>query len=73
MKKYILTEEQITKALSNVGIKKGIGLKINEGDSFYYKSVIKEFDNEDDFEDWKDSLPEDQEVIGVIDINEDSN
>ena len=72
MKKYILTEEQITKALTSGGIKKGIGLKINEGDSFYYKSVIKEFDNEDDFEEWKDNLPEDQKVVGIIDIKNDT-
>jgi hypothetical protein len=70
MKTYILTEEQITKALTGSQIKKGIGLKINEGDSFYYKSVIKEFDNEDDFENWKEDLPEDQEIVGIIDINE---
>ena len=49
MKTYILTEEQINKALSKKGIKKGIGLKINEGNSFYYKSIIKEFEDENDF------------------------
>ena len=70
MKKYILTEEQIIKALAKPGIKKGIGLKINEGDSFYYKSIVKEFDNDTDFEEWQENLPKDQKVIGVIDIEE---
>lgn len=70
MKTYILTEEQINKALSKKGIKKGIGLKINEGDSFYYKSIIKEFDDENDFETWKDNLSKNKKIIGVINIDE---
>ncbi len=36
----------------------------------YIKSIIKEFDDEKDFETWKDSLSDNKKIIGVIDINE---
>jgi hypothetical protein len=68
MKTLVITEEQLDKIIYNNKIKKGIGLKINEGDSFYYKSIIKEFDNDTDFEEWQENLPKNQKVIGVIDI-----
>ena len=67
MKKYIITEEQLNKALT-VKVTKGIGLKIQDGDKEYYKSIIKTFDTDNDYKLWEDNLKENTTVIGVMDI-----
>jgi hypothetical protein len=41
-----------------------------KNEEFYYKSIIKEFNDEKDFETWKDRLSDNKKIIGVIDINE---
>jgi hypothetical protein len=67
MKKYIITEEQLNKALTSK-ITKGIGLKIQDGDNEYYKSIIKTFDSDEDYNDWENNLKEGTTVIGSVDI-----
>jgi len=67
MKKYIITEEQLNKALT-AKVTKGIGLKIQDGDGEYYKSIIKTFDTDDDYRKWEDNLKEGTSIIGVMDI-----
>jgi len=67
MKKYIITEEQLNKALT-AKVTKGIGLKIQDGDGEYYKSIIKTFDTDDDYRKWEDNLKEGTTIIGVMDI-----
>ena len=67
MKKYLITEEQLNKALT-AKVTKGIGLKIQDGDKEYYKSIIKTFDTDDDYKTWEDNLKEGTTIIGVMDI-----
>ena len=67
MKKYLITEEQLNKALT-AKVTKGIGLKIQDGDGEYYKSIIKTFDTDDDYRKWEDNLKEGTTIIGVMDI-----
>lgn len=67
MKKYIITEEQLNKALTSK-ITKGIGLKINDDTGEYYKSIIKTFDTDDDYRRWENNLKEGTTIIGVMDI-----
>jgi len=67
MKKYLITEEQLNKALT-AKVTKGIGLKIQDGDGEYYKSIIKTFDTDDDYRNWEDNLKEGTSIIGVMDI-----
>jgi hypothetical protein len=72
MKKYIITEEQMDLVLSQKEkpMKKGIGLKImGENDDYYYESKIKEFSDEEEFNKYKETLPENYKIIGVIDID----
>jgi len=69
MKKYIITEQQLNKALT-AKVTKGIGLKIQDGDNEYYKSIIKTFDTDDDYRKWEDNLKEGTTIIGSIDIDE---
>ena len=69
MKKYIITEQQLNKALTSK-VTKGIGLKIQDGDNEYYKSIIKTFDTDDDYRKWEDNLKEGTTIIGSIDIDE---
>jgi hypothetical protein len=69
MKKYLITEEQLNKTLS-AKVTKGIGLKIRDGNGEYYKSIIKTFDSDEDYNDWEDNLKEGTLVIGSIDIDE---
>ena len=69
MKKYIITEEQLNKALTSK-VTKGIGLKIQDGDNEYYKSIIKTFDSDEDYNDWENNLKEGTSIIGSIDIDE---
>lgn len=67
MKKYLITEKQLNKALT-AKVTKGIGLKIQDGDGEYYKSIIKTFDTDDDYRKWEDNLKEGTTIIGVMDI-----
>ena len=69
MKKYIITEQQLNKALTSK-VTKGIGLKIQDGDNEYYKSIIKTFDSDGDLKRWEENLKEGTTVIGMIDIEE---
>lgn len=69
MKKYLITEEQLNRALTSK-VTKGIGLKIQDGDGEYYKSIIKTFDTDDDLKRWENNLDEGTTVIGMIDIEE---
>ena len=69
MKKYLITEEQLNKALTSK-ITKGIGLKIQDGDNEYYKSIVKTFDSDGDLKRWEENLKEGTTVIGMIDIEE---
>ena len=72
MKNYILTERQIKEIVDQPMIKKGIALKISDDKGEYYKSVLKEFVDEEEYNDWKDNLDETMSVIGEIDIEEES-
>ena len=69
MKKYLITEQQLNKALTSK-ITKGIGLKIQDGDNEYYKSIVKTFDSDGDLKRWEENLKEGTTVIGMIDIEE---
>ena len=69
MKKYIITEQQLNKALTSK-VTKGIGLKIQDGDNEYYKSIVKTFDSDGDLKRWEENLKEGTTVIGMIDIEE---
>ena len=69
MKKYLITEEQLNRALTSK-VTKGIGLKIQDGEGEYYKSIIKTFDSDDDLKRWENNLKEGTTVIGMIDIEE---
>jgi len=73
MKKYIITESQITRILNeSTSIKKGIAFKYKPGrnQQEVYTSEIKEFDSVEDFERYKRSLSEKREIIGIIDIQD---
>lgn len=74
MKKYILTENQLNFLLleNEKPIKKGFALKISDENGEYYKSVMKEFVNESDYNDWKESLETGIEIIGEMDIEEET-
>lgn len=54
-------------------MKKGIAIKYTPGKDQdpVYTSVIKEFDSQEDFNNFKDNLNPKKEIIGVIDIKED--
>ena len=70
MKKYLITEEQMTRIMlkESSNIKKGLALKVQDEKGEYYKSIIKEFKSEDDFNEWKDNLDPSIELIGDMDI-----
>lgn len=73
MKKYILTEEQLTRVLTEERpIKKGVAIKFSpgKGEEPVYQSNVLEFKDEQEWQDYKKSLPEKKEIIGVIDIKE---
>ena len=72
MKNYILTERQIKEIVDQPMIKKGIALKISDDKGEYYKSVLKEFVDEEEYNDWKDNLDETMSVIGEMDIEDES-
>ena len=69
MIKYLITEQQLNKALTSK-VTKGIGLKIQDGDNEYYKSIVKTFDSDGDLKRWEENLKEGTTVIGMIDIEE---
>ena len=70
MKKYLITEEQMTRIMlkESSNIKKGLALKVQDEKGEYYKSIIKEFKSEDDFNEWKNNLDPSIELIGDMDI-----
>ena len=72
MKKYIITEEQMNMILNEKegSIKKGFAIKYNpgKGKDPVYTSEIKEFSSMEEFNEYKDSLGDKREIIGVIDI-----
>lgn len=73
MKNYILTEEQLTRLLTEERpIKKGVAIKYSpgKGEEPVYQSHMLEFKDEQEWQDYKKSLPEKKEIIGVIDIKE---
>lgn len=73
MKNYILTEEQLTRLLTEERpIKKGVAIKYSpgKGEEPVYQSHVLEFKDEQEWQDYKKSLPEKKEIIGVIDIKE---
>jgi hypothetical protein len=73
MKNYILTEEQLTRALTEERpIKKGVAIKFSpgKGEEPVYQSNVLEFKDEQEWQDYKKSLSEKKEIIGVIDIKE---
>jgi hypothetical protein len=73
MKNYILTEEQLTKLLTeDRPIKKGVAIKFSpgKGEEPVYQSHMLEFKDEQEWQDYKKSLPEKKEIIGVVDIKE---
>ena len=73
MKKYVITESQLKYILTEKSdkIKKGIAFKItHEGDQEpVYESRMMSFDSEIDFESFKHNLPDNEEIIGIIDID----
>jgi hypothetical protein len=73
MKNYILTEEQLTRVLTEERpIKKGVAIKFSpgKGEDPVYQSYVLEFKDEQEWQDYKKSLPEKKEIIGIIDIKE---
>jgi len=72
MKKYIITEEQLTKLLleEDKPITKGIALHITDDQGDYYESKLMEFNGEEEYNVWKDSLDENTKIIGEMDIEE---
>lgn len=73
MKNYILTEEQLTRLLTEERpIKKGVAIKYSpgKGEDPVYQSHMLEFKDEQEWQEYKKSLPEKKEIIGVIDIKE---
>ena len=72
MKKYIITEEQLNKVLTEQDqpITKGIALHITDDQGEYYESQLKEFNSEEEYNEWKDSLDEGIEIIGEMDIED---
>lgn len=74
MKTYIITEDQMERILKDdsSGIKKGIAYKITptKNSEPYYESEIKTFGNEEEFNEYKNNLGDDREIIGVIDIED---
>ena len=72
MKTYILTERQIKEIVDQPMIKKGIALKISDENGEYYKSVLKEFVDEGEYNEWKDNLDDTMSVIGEMDIEDET-
>lgn len=74
MKKYILTENQLNVLLleNEKPIKKGFALKISDENGEYYKSVMKEFTNESNYNKWKENLETGIKIIGEMDIEEET-
>lgn len=73
MKKHIITEQQLTRVLTEERpIKKGVAIKFSpgKGEESVYQSNVLEFKDEKEWQDYKKSLPEKKEIIGVIDIKE---
>ena len=78
MKTYILTEDQIGRIELNDkrnGIKKGIAYKVTptRNSEPYYESEIKSFGDEQEFNEYRNNLGDKKEIIGVIDIKDESN
>ena len=78
MKTYILTEDQFNRIELNDkrnGIKKGISLKVTptRNSEPYYESEIKSFGDEQEFNEYKNNLGDKKEIIGVIDIKDETN
>jgi hypothetical protein len=73
MKKYLITEDQMTRIMlkESTNIKKGLALKVQDEKGEFYKSIIKEFKSEDDFNNWKDNLKSNVVLIGDMDIDDD--
>ena len=72
MKKYIVTEEQITRLLfeESKPITKGIALHISDDQGDYYESKLMDFSSEEEYNEWKETLDEGTEIIGEMDIEE---
>lgn len=77
MKTYIITEDQMERILKgdSSGIKKGIAYKVTptKNSESYYESEIKTFGSEEEFNEYKNNLGDDREIIGVIDIKDGDN
>ena len=69
---YIITEGQLNKLILEKvkPIKKGIALHITDDKGEYYESKLMEFNNEEEYIEWKESLNEGTEIIGEMDIEE---
>lgn len=72
MRKYIVTEEQITRLLleDKRPITKGIALHISDDQGDYYESKLMDFSSEEEYNEWKETLDEGMEIIGEMDIEE---
>lgn len=72
MKKYIITEEQLTKLLleEDKPITKGIALHITDDKGEYYESKLMDFNGEEEYNQWKESLDDNTKIIGEMDIEE---
>ena len=78
MKTYILTEDQIGRIELNDKrnkIKKGIAYKVTptRNSEPYYESEIKSVGDEQEFNEYRNNLGDKKEIIGVIDIKDESN
>lgn len=74
MKKFLITERQLEMVINEnpEPVVKGIGLKITDEKGEYYKSIVKNFSSEDEFNNWKNKLKEGISIIGVMDIESDT-
>lgn len=72
MKKYIITEEQLTRLLleEDKPITKGIALHITDDQGEYYESKLMDFNGEEEYNQWKESLDDNTKIIGEMDIED---
>ena len=70
MRKYLITEEQLSRVLleEEKPITKGIALHVSDDQGEYYESKLMDFRSEEEYNEWKENLEEGTEIIGEMDI-----
>ena len=67
--------ERVLSNDNTTGIKKGIAYKVTptRNSEPYYESEIKSFVSEQEFNEYRNNLGDKKEIIGVIDIKDETN